>query len=134
MRVVVIVFAALMTLGLAAFGVVAAQRAAGPDSLIALAVHVIAPAQSNKAAPPSQPVAAPATRPSSPVVQVEQTPPGPEANAPAPARLAQTTTAAATSAAPAPTPPAAKAIPACNNPDAIGLSRVVEIDTTGGPA
>jgi peptidoglycan/xylan/chitin deacetylase (PgdA/CDA1 family) len=138
MRVVVIVFAALMTLGLAAFGVVAAQRAAGPDSLIALAVHVIAPAQSNNAAPPSQPVAAPAARPSSPVVSVAQTPSGSDANAPAPARLAQNTTAAATSAAPAPaptpTPPAAKAIPACNNPDAIGLSRVVEIDTTGGPA
>ena len=139
MRVVVIVFAALMTLGLAAFGVVAAQRAAGPDSLIALAVHVIAPAQSNNAAPPSQPVAAPAARPSSPVVSVTQTPSGSEANAPAPARLAQSTTAAATSAAapapaPVPTPPAAKAIPACNNPDAIGLSRVVEIDTTGGPA
>jgi peptidoglycan/xylan/chitin deacetylase (PgdA/CDA1 family) len=136
MRVVVIVFAALMTLGLAAFGVVAAQRAAGPDSLIALAVRVIAPSQSNSAAPPSQPAAAPAARPSSPVVSVTQTPPASEPNAPAPARLAQNTTAAATSAAPAPapTPPAAKAIPACNNPDAIGLSRVVEIDTTGGPA
>jgi peptidoglycan/xylan/chitin deacetylase (PgdA/CDA1 family) len=41
-------------------------------------------------------------------------------------------------AAPAPPPPAA--IPAvspakqpCNNPDALGISRVVEIDTTGGP-
>ena len=51
MRVVVIVFAGLMTLGLAAFGVVAAHRAAGPDSLIALAVHVISPGQSNNAAP-----------------------------------------------------------------------------------
>jgi peptidoglycan/xylan/chitin deacetylase (PgdA/CDA1 family) len=27
-----------------------------------------------------------------------------------------------------------KASPSCNNPDALGLSRVVEIDTTGGPA
>jgi len=140
MRVVVIVFAALMTLGLAAFGVVAAQRAAGPDSLIALAVHVIAPAQSNNAAAPSQPVAAQAARPSSPVVSVAQTPPpSPEANTAAPARVAQNATAAATSApAPAPaavpTPPAAKAIPACDNPNALGLSRVVEIDTTGGPA
>jgi peptidoglycan/xylan/chitin deacetylase (PgdA/CDA1 family) len=138
MRVVVIVFAALMTLGLAAFGVVAAQRAAGPDSLIALAVHVISPGQSNgtAAAPPSQPVPAQVTRPSNPVAQLPTS--GSEANPPA--RLAQNTTAAATPApaasapAPAPTPPAAKAIPACNNPDAIGLSRVVEIDTTGGPA
>src|SRR5204863_8379697 len=31
--------------------------------------------------------------------------------------------------APAPTPFAA-----CNNPDALGLSRVIEIDTAGGPA
>jgi peptidoglycan/xylan/chitin deacetylase (PgdA/CDA1 family) len=138
MRVVVIVFAALMTLGLAAFGVVAAQRAAGPDSLIALAVHVIAPAQTNNAAPPSPPVAPVAARPASPVVSVVQTPSASETSNPAPARLAQNPTAATTPAAPAPTPaptpPAAKAIPACNNPDAIGLSRVVEIDTTGGPA
>jgi peptidoglycan/xylan/chitin deacetylase (PgdA/CDA1 family) len=138
MRVVVIVFAALMTLGLAAFGVVAAQRAAGPDSLIALAVHVIAPAQTNNAAPPSPPVAPAAARPASPVVSVVQTPSASETSNPAPARLAQNPTAATTPAAPAPTPaptpPAAKAIPACNNPDAIGLSRVVEIDTTGGPA
>ena len=52
MRVVVVVFAALMTLGLAAFGVVAAQRAAGSDSLIALAVHVISPGQTNSTATP----------------------------------------------------------------------------------
>src|SRR5262249_4252730 len=73
MRVVVIVFAALITLGLAAFGVVAAQRAAGPDSLIALAVHVISPGQSNNAAPASQPVPAQAARPTTPVTQVPQT-------------------------------------------------------------
>jgi len=139
MRVVVIVFAALMTLGLAAFGVVAAQRAAGPDSLIALAVHVISPGQSNNAAPTSQPVATQAARPTSPVVSVAQPAPPAEPNPPAPIRLAQNATAAtqapaAPAAAPVPTPAAAKAIPACDNPDAIGLSRVVEIDTTGGPA
>jgi peptidoglycan/xylan/chitin deacetylase (PgdA/CDA1 family) len=140
MRVVVIVFAALTTLGLAAFGVVAAQRAAGPDSLIALAVHVISPGQSNNAAPPSQPAQAQAARPSSPVTQVAQTTSAAQPSSPAPAHLAQNATAAAAPApaaqapAPAPTPAAAKAIPACDNPNAIGLSRVVEIDTTGGPA
>jgi peptidoglycan/xylan/chitin deacetylase (PgdA/CDA1 family) len=139
MRVVVIVFAALMTLGLAAFGVVAAQRAAGPESLIALAVHVISPGQSNNAAPASQPVATQAARPTTPVVQVEQTTSAAQPNAPAPASLVQNTAAAPAAPAPAasvpvPTPPAAKAIPACDNPNAIGLSRVVEIDTTGGPA
>jgi peptidoglycan/xylan/chitin deacetylase (PgdA/CDA1 family) len=140
-RVIVVVVAALTTLGLAAFGVVAAQRAAGPDSLLALASHVISPGQSSGAAPaPTQPVQAQTVqRPvPAPVVQVAQTTAAPAVDAPA--RLAQnaTTSAAATPAAPAPsaapTPPAAKAIPACNNPDAIGLSRVVEIDTTGGPA
>ncbi len=141
MRVIVVVVAALTTLGLAAFGVVAAQRAAGPNSLLALASHVISPGQSSGAAPaPTQPVQAQTVqRPvPAPVVQVAQTTAAPAVDAPA--RLAQnaTTSAAATPAAPAPsaapTPPAAKAIPACNNPDAIGLSRVVEIDTTGGPA
>jgi peptidoglycan/xylan/chitin deacetylase (PgdA/CDA1 family) len=120
---------------------VAAQRAAGPDSLIALAVHVISPGSSNNtAAPATQPVSAQAPRPSTPVVQVAQSPPAAEPSAPA--RVAQNTTAApapapaasAPAPAPAPLPPVAKAIPACNNPDAIGLSRVVEIDTTGGPA
>jgi peptidoglycan/xylan/chitin deacetylase (PgdA/CDA1 family) len=64
----------------------------------------------------------------------------------APTVLAQNTTPPAipaSAAAPSPAPPApstasappsAKAIPACNNPNALGLSRVVEIDTTGGPA
>jgi peptidoglycan/xylan/chitin deacetylase (PgdA/CDA1 family) len=33
--------------------------------------------------------------------------------------------------APAPTPPPAKAV--CANPDALGIGRTVEIDTTGGP-
>jgi peptidoglycan/xylan/chitin deacetylase (PgdA/CDA1 family) len=142
MRVVVIVFAGLMTLGLAAFGVVAAQRAAGPDSLIALAVHTISPGQSNNAAPASQPVAAQAVRPTTPVSQVAQAASAAPPNAPppaaAPTMLAQNAPTAATPApaapAPVPTPPTAKAIPACNNPDALGLSRVVEIDSTGGPA
>jgi peptidoglycan/xylan/chitin deacetylase (PgdA/CDA1 family) len=43
-----------------------------------------------------------------------------------------TTNAAVPAAVPAPTPaPAAKV--ACANPDALGISRIVEIDTTGGP-
>jgi peptidoglycan/xylan/chitin deacetylase (PgdA/CDA1 family) len=134
MRVVVIVFAGLMTLGLAAFGVVAAQRAAGPESLVALAVHVISPGQSSNAAPATQPVAAQVARPTTPVAQVAQTPSPAQLNAPAPTALAQNTAAAPAAPVPVPTPAAAKAIPACDSPDAIGLSRVVEIDTTGGPA
>jgi peptidoglycan/xylan/chitin deacetylase (PgdA/CDA1 family) len=104
MRVIVAVIAVLTTLGIAAFGVVVAQQAAGPSSLIALAAHSISPGQAGEAAPaPSPPVHA----------QMVQHP----AYVPA----AQATAA--------PT-----AIPACGNPDAIDLSRVVEIDTTGGPA
>ena len=44
--------------------------------------------------------------------------------------LAQTAAAAPARAA-APSPAAAK--PACANPDALGIGRIVEIDTTGGP-
>src|SRR5689334_20041375 len=37
-------------------------------------------------------------------------------------------------AAPSPSAPATKvADPSCKNPNALGVSRVVEIDTTGGP-
>jgi peptidoglycan/xylan/chitin deacetylase (PgdA/CDA1 family) len=41
--------------------------------------------------------------------------------------------AAALAAAPAPTPTPAAAQPKCDNPNALGVSRVVQIDTTGGP-
>ncbi len=62
---------------------------------------------------------------------------------PAPARLAarddvETTAAlagkpAAPAAPPVPPPAPVRQKPACANPDALGVSRVVEIDTTGGP-
>jgi hypothetical protein len=57
----------------------------------------------------------------------------------APTRLAQTTPAPASSVAGAPAPNAsaqnepASNIPACNKPSGMGLSRIVEIDRTGGP-
>ncbi len=62
----------------------------------------------------------------------------PAANASAPAQvLPQVLAQAAPPAsrpAPAPAPAAAKpAHPACANPDALGVERTVEIDTTGGP-
>src|SRR6202521_1790412 len=51
------------------------------------------------------------------------------------ALLAQTPAPSQTATVPAPTPQAAKAAPApkCDNPNAMGLSRTVEIDTTGAP-
>jgi peptidoglycan/xylan/chitin deacetylase (PgdA/CDA1 family) len=148
MRVVGVVIAALMTLGLAAFGVVAAQKAAGPSSLIALAAHVVSPSQNSvsaaQPAPANQvtsarvvqspvteiaPTAAPAGKsnaaPAAPIVVAQ--------NTAAPAPVAPTAPAASSGAAtPPPAPKSASA--SCANPDAFSVSRVVEIDTTGGPA
>jgi peptidoglycan/xylan/chitin deacetylase (PgdA/CDA1 family) len=50
-----------------------------------------------------------------------------------PTAVAQNNTMAVAPAFPAPAP-APKPVAACNHPEALGLSRVVEIDTTGGPA
>jgi peptidoglycan/xylan/chitin deacetylase (PgdA/CDA1 family) len=133
MRVVVIVIAALMTLGLAAFGVVAAQKEAGPTSLLALATHFTSPV---KGTPPSVvPTASAPSAPHSPVSQISGTAPNNAPPAPRPTVLAQNAPAPAAVAAQTPAPaPAPTAIPQCANPNAIGLSRVVQIDTTGGPA
>jgi peptidoglycan/xylan/chitin deacetylase (PgdA/CDA1 family) len=148
MRVVGVVIAALMTLGLAAFGVVAAQKAAGPSSLIALAARVVSASQNTATAAHPAPAAQAAQ------VRVAQTPvmqqiPQPTASsqtnaAAAPTVLAQNTAAPAGPAAapPAPAAPtnaanpptAPKGTATCSNPDGLGISRVVEIDTTGGPA
>jgi len=175
MRIVVIFIATVFTLGLAVLGVVASQKSAEPNSLIALAAQYITP---YKTASAPAPVAEPAKPriPVNPVVQIADSTPVsqnrissdappmapmrasresvdlPAAAAPAaraaaetaaPTQLAQNATAANVPAPPpaaAPPPPApsggggVKAIPACDKPDAIGLGRVVEIDTTGGPA
>ena len=145
MRFVISIVAALMILGLAAFGVVSAQKMSTAPSQATV---------SNSAAAPA-PQAAPAAarrHPVNPVSQVAQAGPEtpPAASAPAarlrrpsapaaaaPMRVAQATqtTPAAPSAASAPPKPApsATAIPACDKPGGMGLTRIVEIDTTGGP-
>jgi peptidoglycan/xylan/chitin deacetylase (PgdA/CDA1 family) len=136
MRGVVIGIAALLVLGLAAFGVVATQGANGPAALIALVTHAASPAQST-AVTPTPPVANHIV--AAPVIQVSDKVAAP---APAPAVLAQNAATASNSpSAPAPAPAAASTgaafattIPPCSNPNAIGLSRIVQIDTTGGPA
>jgi peptidoglycan/xylan/chitin deacetylase (PgdA/CDA1 family) len=151
MRVVGVVIAALMTLGLAAFGIVAAQKAAGPSSLIALAAHVVSPSQNSATAAQAAPVnqAASPRVPQSPVTEIAQAAPAAKGN-PAPAAsvvVAQNTAAPAPATATAPpastgaaTPPpapksaSASASTSCANPDGFSVSRVVEIDTTGGPA
>jgi peptidoglycan/xylan/chitin deacetylase (PgdA/CDA1 family) len=136
----------LLTLGLAAFGVVATQNTSGPASLAAIAARIISPAQSTTTATaPATQVAQ--TRPvQAPVIQISDTvasPPSaksasdaaPSASA-APTLVAQNATALAPTAAPASAGSAASAttVPPCNNPNALGLSRIVQIDTTGGPA
>jgi peptidoglycan/xylan/chitin deacetylase (PgdA/CDA1 family) len=134
MRVVVIVIAALMTLGLAAAGVVSAQKEAGPTSLLAFATNLISPAKGTPPAPIAMATPAAPRPPLNPVSDATPSAPmvlaqnqKPAAPAPAPAAVAAQT--------PAPAPaPASTAIPQCSNPNAIGLSRVVQIDTTGGPA
>jgi peptidoglycan/xylan/chitin deacetylase (PgdA/CDA1 family) len=133
MRVVIVVIAALLTLGLAAFGVVATQST-GAASLAAIAAHIISPAQNTAAAPvPAAQVVQ--TRPvQAPVIQISDTvvaQPGATPPSAAPTLVAQN--APAPAAAPA-SAASSTTIPPCNNPNAIGLSRIVQIDTTGGPA
>jgi peptidoglycan/xylan/chitin deacetylase (PgdA/CDA1 family) len=136
MRFVISIVAALVILGLAAFGVVSAQKmAAAPTQAV---VSDSAPAS----APQPAPVAA-RRHPVNPVSQIAQSgtesTPAPAA-APEPIRMAQATQAAPAAAAPAapsvtpqPKPSNATAIPPCDKPGGMGLARIVEIDTTGGP-
>jgi peptidoglycan/xylan/chitin deacetylase (PgdA/CDA1 family) len=133
MRVVIVVFAALLTLGLAAFGVVAAQRANAPAAANAMVAQVAPPVQSARPTPVRAPVAE---------IAQTQTPEAAkptvatDAPAVAPIVLAQNTPApaAAPQSAAAPAPSPVKSAPACDKPDGMGLARTVEIDTTGGPA
>jgi len=119
MRIVVVGLAALMTLGLVAFGVVVAQKANAPAPPTVAAAGVsdsqnTASAKSDRAPVHSEKAVKAAALFTSSAV-------------------AQNNTMAVTSAFPAATP-APTPVAACNNPDALGLLRVIEIDTTGGPA
>ena len=149
MRFFVIVVAGLLSLGLAAFGVVSAQKAAMPSASTASNVRVASLADHVPAVPVRQPVsqiaqaqaaetpadATPAKHPragatpprlhmSRRIRPLRQRPP--RRPAAKPAALAAATPASGSK--PDPT-----AIPACNKPGGMGLSRIVEIDTTGGP-
>ena len=137
MRFVISIVAALMILGLAAFGVVSAQKMSTAPSQATASNSAAAPA------PQAAPVAA-RRHPVNPVSQVAQSgaeaapaASAPAAPAPAPIRVAQatqTTPAAPSAASAQPKPaPSATAIPACDKPGGMGLTRIVEIDTTGGP-
>jgi hypothetical protein len=100
MRFVVIIVAALMILGLAAFGLVSAQKGATPTSTAASTVRVASATQNAPALPVRTPVSqiAQATG-SETLVTAATTPSRPPAALPAAARtrLAQTTPAPAAS-------------------------------------
>ena len=134
MRFVISIVAALMIMGLAAFGIVLAQKMSTARSQATASDSPATPA------PEAAPTAA-RRHPVNPVSLVAET--GAEAApaasapaAPAPMPMAQAipTTPAATPSAAAPQPkpaPSATAIPACDKPGGMGLARIVEIDTTG---
>ena len=143
MRFAISIVAALMILGLAAFGVVSAQKMSAPPSqTTAESAAVAAPAPARRypvnpvsqiAQTASEPAPAPAQARMAEAVQVT----APAAPTPAPVRMAQATnpsTPAAPGASAQPKPaPTATSIPPCDKPGGIGLARIVEIDTTGGP-
>ena len=136
MRFVISIVAALMIMGLAAFGIVSVQKMSTARS------------QATASDPPATPAprAAPTAarrQPVNPVSRVAETDAeaapaasAPTAPAPMPVAQATQTTPAVTPSAAAPQPqpaPSATAIPACDKPSGMGLARIVEIDTTGGP-
>ncbi len=84
-------------------------------------------AMTSAAAPAMSPVA-----PSGSVVASVVTTTTGQSPPPAPAPARAVIPSAAAVAAPAP-PTLKTPVPVCNNPNALGVSRVVEIDTTGGP-
>lgn len=120
MRVIIIVIGALMTLGLAAFGIVAAQKVSNSGSALSLFVNS-SPAPGAKSSKLAETTAAPsgARLAQNAVTQKASVV---AANMSAPSDAGKSGAAATT------------AIPACDKPGGMGLSRIVEIDTTGGPA
>jgi len=137
MRVLVVVSAAVATLGLAAFGIFAAQKAAEPGgTILAVLSSPSAPAPAASAIPnqvaqspaPTVPEAAIAPPASVPAVAP------PPAVPAVPTRVAQNSPSAAMASAPETGSGAPGSIQPCDKPGGMGLSRIVEIDTTGGPA
>ena len=125
------VIAILLILGLAAVGLIYAQKNTAASSSAVMASG--STAESNS-------LAAAAALHRSPVNPVsERSQPGADAptHSAGPTRMAEaTTTAPAVPNAPAPNASAQRkpmAIPPCDKPGGLGLARIVEIDPTGGP-
>jgi peptidoglycan/xylan/chitin deacetylase (PgdA/CDA1 family) len=110
-----IAYSIVICVSLAAFGAAEAQISLLPP-----------PTKSAPPAPAPVAVPAPAAAAPAPAAPVNSPTGITTANAPAPVP-------AAAAPAAAPPPPAPAPIATCTNPNALGVSRVVEIDTTGGP-
>jgi peptidoglycan/xylan/chitin deacetylase (PgdA/CDA1 family) len=126
MRFVIGIVAALMVLGLAAFGLVS-QREMAPSSLAA--------SNSRGTAPPdnASPVQNRNTRPVSQIGEAAASATTPTTTAPMAQGMPAAPHALAPNASDQSEPAPASAIPSCDKPGGMGLARIVEIDTTGGP-
>jgi len=119
MRILIVVFAAFLALGLVKFGVIAAQKITDPVPLTTATARL---------PPPDNNVPMAVKSDKTPLHLAGVTSAAP----PLASTVSQNNSIAPTFHAPMPAPtPIASS---CNNPDALGLSRVIEIDTTGGPA
>jgi peptidoglycan/xylan/chitin deacetylase (PgdA/CDA1 family) len=132
MRFVIITVAALMSLGLAAFGVMS-QRTSTTARDATPPMRVASLSRSLPSAPPREPVTqlAQAPIPSAPATAAPEPPATRTAQA-APA-AAPSAPAAAPASSSAQGKPSATSTPTCDKPGGMGLARTVEIDTTGGP-
>jgi peptidoglycan/xylan/chitin deacetylase (PgdA/CDA1 family) len=150
MKVVVVVIAALVTLGLAALGIVAAQKVTLSGSLLADHVARAGSPDQGKSAPAAQtarlsPIrdiaasgsATASVSPAAPVASVSVMPASSTAAPVTPERVAQnnarSTPAAATATDSGEASSPTVNIATCDKPGGMGLARIVEIDTTGGP-
>ena len=143
MKTIVGVIAAVVTVGIAALGLFAAQQVSSPPSHVAAGPAFNDPAQGTivRAAQPagSAPVSTAAPHASAPAEPPSSAPPpiASEQDPQSDAHPSQTGVATIESPeAPAATsevPGARSNTAPCEKPDAMGVARVVEIDTTGGP-
>jgi peptidoglycan-N-acetylglucosamine deacetylase len=117
------------------------MNALSPPSTVAASASAAKPAAAPKAVPPADPVStvasvASVSRAAAAVTSTATTPESTPA-APAGITLAAGPATAATPtpapAAPATAPPAPQPVSCPGNPDALGVARTVQIDTTGGP-
>jgi peptidoglycan/xylan/chitin deacetylase (PgdA/CDA1 family) len=129
MRLTVAAGALAAVVGVAFVGGILAQRASLPSSLLPSSllhsVSSTAP-ESDKAPAPTQGTATRMPLAAAPVAALAETPAVTVAASPA------AVPAAAPAAVPAPAAPAAP-VQTCANPNAIGIARTLEVDTTGGP-